>query len=197
MGKKVCVPMISLCLLMSGCGQMSTGELALVIRDEYKTVESGTALLSLVADYGQRIYQYDIQLEYQGDETTLTLVQPAEIAGIRVNILKGETTLEYEGVQVETGALDEIGLSPVGSVPLFYQSLRESFIGETCLETVGESQWLRVDYREPDQVPGTGHEVTLWFDTSTYHVTKGELSYDGYRIIDCTVVDMSVTCTQE
>lgn len=197
MGNKVCVPMISLCLLLSGCGQMSTGDLALTIRDEYNTVESGSATLTLTADYGQRIYQYEIQLDYHENKTMLTLVYPEEVAGIQVSIQDGKSLLEYQGMQLETGNLDDMGLSPVGSVPVFYQALREGFVGETSLEDVAETQWLRVDYRGPEQVPGTGREVTLWFDINTYHITKGEISDNGYRVIDCTVNEMNVICTPE
>ena len=114
----MCVLMMILGLSLSACGGAEGGnraeQLALDIRGEYLEMGGCTASLELTADYGQRVYTYGIGLNYAREgETTLTITAPENIAGVTARILEGETALEYDGMRVETGPLDDSGMSPV------------------------------------------------------------------------------------
>ena len=61
------------------------------------------------------------------------------------------------------------------------------------LETLGEREVLPVDCRGPEAQPGTGRECALWFDPDTHALLRGELSQDGYTVIQCTFSDFQVT----
>lgn len=58
-------------------------------------------------------------------------------------------------------------------------------MAECVEEALGETQTLRVSYREPEGTPGTGLEATLWFDPVGHGLLRGELSTDGVTAIQC------------
>jgi hypothetical protein len=39
--------------------------------------------------------------------------------------------------------------------------------------------------RDPEQPVGSGRETTLWFDTTTRALVRGEIAVDGCRVILC------------
>ncbi|MFR4560909.1 MAG: hypothetical protein ACLT5P_06610 [Flavonifractor plautii] len=184
----MCVLMMILGLSLSACGGAEGGnraeQLALDIRGEYLEMGGCTASLELTADYGQRVYTYGIGLNYAREgETTLTITAPENIAGVTARILEGETALEYDGMRVETGPLDDSGMSPVDAVPVLMDYVQEGFIAECGMEAQGESEVLRVVCREPESAAGEGG-VLLWFDPSTPPFCGGAVQ-DGFTVIQC------------
>ena len=104
-----------------------------------------------------------------------------------------EPFLEFDGVSLETGPLDDTGLSPLSAAPALLRCAREGFIAESALETVGESECLKVVCRDPEVQPGTGTEVSLWFDAGTHALKQGEILSDGARIVACIFTQFSMT----
>ncbi|MBC5738217.1 hypothetical protein H8S62_14485 [Lawsonibacter sp. NSJ-52] len=191
--------MIILCLLLASCGQGGQGggskaeQLALEIRTEYIGMTACTASMDVTADYGERVYRYGMGLTWEKDaQTVLTLTSPEDVAGVTVRIEAGETALEFDGARIETGALSPDGLSPVDSVPALLDWVKEGFIAECAEETLGEVQTLRVCYRDPDAAAGTGTEASVWFDTATHGLVRGEVSVDGATVIQCAFTDFQM-----
>jgi hypothetical protein len=189
---RACAQMIMLCLLLTACGgkggagTSKAEELALNIRAEYLSMTACTAKLDVVADYGERVYNYGIDLNWKKESGYLLAVTaPEDIAGVTVSVEAGQTVLEYDGARIETGAITPDGLSPIDALPAFLDYAREGFMAECVEEELGEIQALRVSYREPDHTPGTGLEASLWFDTVSHALLRGELSSDGLAIIRC------------
>ena len=64
----LCVPMIS--LLLAACGGGVQGseaeQLALLVRGEYLAMTSCAMEASVTADYGQRVYQYELTARGRG-----------------------------------------------------------------------------------------------------------------------------------
>lgn len=197
MGRRrwMCLPMIALALLLGGCGPVEGSaeeQLALEIRGEYLELAGFSASLELTADYGQRVYQYamDVSWEREG-ETVLTLTAPETVAGVTARLRDGETALEYDGMRVETGPLDQSGLSPVDAVPALLGYIREGYIAACGMEELDGKKVLRLICRDPEKTAGEGLECSLWFDPGTHALLRGELSQDGFTVIRCGVVDFS------
>ena len=133
---------------------------------------------AITADYGQRVYQYELAVAVDGEETTLTLSAPDTVAGITARVTGQDGQLEYDDLSVETGPLD-------------LEGARSGYIVSCALEEDGAL--LRMDCGDPEGTPGTGSEVSLWFDTSTHAMSRGEISVDGFRAILCEFTDFAMS----
>ena len=177
----ICVLMMT--LFLTGCGGgggKEAEELALSIRGEYLAMESCAIQASVTADYGQRVYEYEMAVSVNGEETVLTLSAPETVAGLTARLAGEESQLEFDGLSVETGPLDGDGLTPVSAVPALLEAARSGYITACGLE--GEGTVLRVDCGDPTGSPGAGTEYALWFDASAHTLIKGEISVDGFRV---------------
>lgn len=186
----VCVLMTT--LLLTGCGKAGVSEaeeLALTIRGEYLAMTGCAARAAITADYGQRVYRYELAVAVSGEETVLTLSAPETVAGLSARLDGEESLLEFDGVSVETGPLDGNGLTPVSAVPALLEAAKSGYITACALEEDGTV--LRVDCGDPAGSPGTGTETALWFDAATHALTRGEISSDGFRVILCEFSDFT------
>lgn len=188
----VCVLMTSL-LLLTGCtggGGVSEAEQeALLIRGEYLEKENFSAQAHVVADYGQRVYEYEFDVAVNGEDTRITVTAPETVAGISAHLEGDSSLLEYEDLVLETGPLDDDGLTPVSAVPDILEAVRSGFI-RTCSYT--EDGAVRVDCTDPEQAPGQGKSTALWFDRESHALLKSELSLDGYLMITCEFTDFTM-----
>jgi len=184
---------ISLCVLMmtllplSGCfggGERQKAlDAALTIRSEYLALTDFSSQVQLRADYGLRVYDYTLDVRSDQQEMVLTVAAPELIAGIAARVKAEESFLEFDGLSVETGPLNEQGLTPLSAVPALLEAVRGAYITACCFE---DSGLLRVDCGSPDVPPGTGTEYVLWLHPDTHDLTRGEISVDGRRCIECT-----------
>ena len=184
----LCVLMMT--LLLAGCGQTGGNEaeeLALTIRGEYLALDACSAQTTVTADYGQRVYEYELAVSVDGEETVLTLSAPETVAGLTARLAGPDSFLEFDGLSVETGPLDGDGLTPVSAVPALLEAARSGYITACALEEDGAL--LRVDCGDPAGSPGTGTEYALWFDAATHALTRGEISANGFRVILCEFSD--------
>ena len=154
----LCVPMIT--LLLAGCGGKTQGseaeQLALLVRGEYLEMTACSLDASITADYGQRVYQYELSAAVGEEET------------------------------VQTGTLDSEGLTPMSALPALLETAQSGYIAACALEEQeGGGRLLRIDCGDPEGEPGTGTETTLWFDSDTCALVRGEISVDGFRVITC------------
>ena len=165
-------------------------ELALTIRGEYLAMDSCAVRASVTADYGQRVYQYEMAAAVNGEETILTLSAPETVAGLTARIAGADSRLEFDGLSVETGPLDDSGLTPVSALPALLEAARGGYIVACALEEDGAL--LRVDCGDPTTTPGSGTETVLWFDAATHALVKGEVSVDGFRAILCEFIGFTM-----
>ena len=175
-----------LLLPLNGCfggeGQKAL-DTALTIRGEYLSYPPFSTQAQLRADYGQRVYDYTLDVSVSEEEILLTVTEPDLIAGITARIKADENFLEFDDLRLETGALDETGLTPISAIPRMLTAIRQDYLTTYCFD---ESGALRVSCGDPDLPPGTGTEYTLWFHPDTHDLMQGEISVDGVRRIFCT-----------
>ncbi len=190
-----CVPMISL-LLLTGCagggGEQKAEELALAVRGEYLAARSCQGTAVLTADYGQRVYRYELNFSEDPEGTTLTLTAPDTVAGITARLPEeGDGVLEYEGTVLETGALDDSGLTPVAAIPAMLRELRQGYLDQAALEDGASGQSLCLRLRDPEREPGEGIETSLWLDSAAGTLLRGEIGLDGFTAIQCEFTTFS------
>ena len=177
----LCVLMMT---LLTGCGAAGVSEaeeLALTVRREFLEMTGCTSGASITADYGQRVYQYQVEVRSGEEGTTLTITAPETAAGLTAHVTGEDSQLEYDGLWVETGPLNGEGLTPVSAVPALLQAAKSGYITACCLEET----LLRVDCGNPEGTPGKGTESSLWFDRESHALVRGEIRSDGFRVILC------------
>lgn len=184
-----CVPMMML-LLLPACSGGSAGvseaeELSLEIRGEYLELSDWTTDATVTADYGQRVYQYQLTAVAQGEETVLTLSAPETVAGITARLKGEDSLLEYDGMSVETGPLDKNGLTPVSAIPVLMETAKTGYITSCAMEEGESGPLLHISCGDPEGRPGAGVETALWFDAGNHALVRGEISVDGFRTILC------------
>lgn len=179
----LCVLMMT--LLLSGCAgggeDQKALDLALTIRSEYLALNRFFAQTELTADYGQRVYEYGIQVDASPEETVLTVTSPDLVAGVTGRFQTEEAFLAYDGLVLETGPLTDDGLTPITAIPALLEAVKSGYI-TAC--SAGEDLF-RVDCGSPDVPVGTGTEFVLWFDPESHDLVRGEVSQDGRRCIFC------------
>ncbi len=189
MRRWTCIPMTGLLLaaLLCGCGgESGDNQQTLALREAFLSMESCSGSMGVTADYGERVYEYTV--EFSGDGNggmNLVLTAPEEVAGITAHIAQGQTALEFDGVALETGPLNQDGLSPLDALPAFVAAMQTGYLAESGSEPMGETEMLRLVFREPDRSPGQGLETVLWFDKEGNSLRKGELRSDGYTVVRC------------
>lgn len=183
----ICVLMMTLLLCACGVagGESGPQEQALAIRGEYLEAAGCTARLDVTADYGQRVYSYTVDAVVTGADTVITVAAPEEVAGVIARLSDAGGWLEYDGAVLETGPLDENGLTPLSAVPVLLESTRSGFMDSCTAEQLGERDTVRVLCRDPEVPAGQGREITLWFDTQSHVLVRGEIAVDGFRVILC------------
>lgn len=183
----VCVLMIS--LLLSSCGSAegeTADDLALKLRGEYLAAESCTGTACVSADYGQRVYQYELEFQSDEEQTILTLTAPETVAGLTARLSWEEgSVLEYDGAVIETGPLNENGLTPVSAIPSIQRTIQKGYLDSCVLEETEGGSALRLTSRDPEQELGSGTETVLWFDPNTFQLQRGEIWQDGFCVIQC------------
>lgn len=188
MRKSTMVCVLMMMLALSACGgarENDPQQQVLALRTDYLEADGCTAKLTVKADYGQRVYAYDVEVVVAGGESVLTVTAPEELAGITARLTDGQSQLEYDGAVLETGPLSEDGLTPLSAVPALLECARSGFIHSSTAERLGERETLRVLCRDPEQPAGKGREVSLWFDSASRALIQGEIHLDGYRVILC------------
>ena len=187
--KLICTQMIALLLagILCGCGGAEKEtDLILQLRADFLAMDGCTGTMDLTADYGQRVYDYTVEFSSsKQDGMTMVITAPESVAGITATIAKGQTSLEFDGVQLETGPLNEDGLAPLDALPAILTAIQSGYIAETSSERMGETEVLRICCREPEKEPGQGLETIVWFDQVQKTLLRGELRNDGFTVIQC------------
>ncbi len=182
-----CVLMTS--LLLSACGRAegeTADDLALKLRGAYLAAECCSGTACVTADYGQRVYRYEMEFQSTGEETILNLTAPETVTGLTARLSwKEGSVLEYDGAVMETGPLNQDGLTPVASIPSMLRTVREGYLDACVLEESEEGTSLRLTSRDPEQDPGHGTETVLWADPDTFQLLRGEIWQDGFCVIQC------------
>ena len=177
----VSVLMIPL-LLLGGCGER---EAALekgfsAFRGALAGADALSAVVRLTADYGGTEADYVLELNCDGDETAVTVVEPALIAGVKASVKWGQTSVTYEGVMLGVSPLDEEGVTPVSALPVMLHAMAEGYT---------ELLWWEGGYIAARLYAGETSACTVWIDGDTLTPVAAEISSAGVTVVTCRFSD--------
>ena len=182
MRKWLCVPMMTLLLLLSACGGEGEREAA-DLRDRYHDMAGCTMEAAVTCSQGDRVWQAELRCEYVPDgEITVEVLSPEAIAGVRA-VLDGDTlTLEYEDLCLNAGTLSSQSVSPMDCLPRLMSALRDGWLLEENEET-----WNDVPCRRlmVDQSGTQNGKIvsTIWLRKEDGTPVRGEISVEGEIIL--------------
>ena len=133
------------------------------------------------ADFGDRTVDYFLRYERTPAAETVTVLEPSELADIKVTILPEAGRLLFDGLILETGALPGTGLSPLEAVPYAFGCWQAGYSDSVRDETLSGVEAICAVYNtKQDSKP---MRLVTWFDKATYRPLRSE-TYAG----DCCVL---------
>ena len=172
--------MMTLCLLLAGCGQ-GTEEVS--PRAAYQSMSGCQAEAVITCGVGEEdVISFTLRCDYQpGGKHTVEVLAPAAVAGIRAVIDGEELSVVWEDLVLPAGTLGAAKLSPAACISWLMDALRDGWLLEECSETVGETPCLRLALDESSGAQSA--EANLWLRQEDLIPVRGEISLDGEIIL--------------
>lgn len=169
--KRLCLLLLIIpCLVLTACGTGSFSSKRQQLSERLDAVETLNFTASIRAEYTEKTARFTLSYYEDSDGGSVEVVSPSLIAGVTANILPDGTSLEYNGVCLATGALDEYGLSPMSSLPLLVQALKSGSMNSAW----AEGDCLVMELQSTDNL-----SCTVWFEPATMEPQSAELVSDG------------------
>ena len=182
MRKKIYVPMIALCLLLTSCSDAGE-ESSASLRDRYREMSGCTMEAAIVCDQEGMEWEASLRCEYvPGGESVVEVLAPETIAGVKAVISDSDWSLEYEGECLDAGAISSEGISPAACLPRLMNALRDGWLLEENEESWNEVPCLRLCV---DQSGTQNGKIvsTIWLRQDDGMPLRGEISVDGEIIL--------------
>lgn len=182
MRKKIYVPMIALCLLLTSCSDAGE-ESSASLRDRYHEMSGCTMEAAIVCDQEGMEWEASLRCEYvPGGESVVEVLAPETIAGVKAVISDSDWSLEYEGECLNAGAISSEGISPAACLPRLMNALRDGWLLEKNEESWNEVPCLRLCV---DQSGTQNGKIvsTIWLRQDDGMPLRGEISVDGEIIL--------------
>ena len=185
MRKWMCVPMMTLCLLLAGCGGAGgeAGPDAASLRRPYADMAGCEMTAEVAWSDGEQLGQAEVLCTYvPGGETTVEVLSPETIAGVRAVITGEELSLEYEDLCLGAGTLSSQEVSPLACLPRLMSALRDGWLLEENTEDWNGTPCLRLTVDQSG--PQDGKILsTVWLRTEDGTPVRGEIAVEDEIIL--------------
>ena len=180
MKKTPIVFLLLLALWMSGCGQAQQNKYE-SFAEELSSRESLSFTAELTAVYPTRSAEFSLRYNLDGEEQRITVLSPGRISGIQASVERGKTQLAYDGLILDTGDLNDFGLSPMSALPVLIDTMCNGHVDAVWEEDELSVVKLLYDDHTTAQV---------WFTEEMIPV-RAELFSDGVLKIQCEIDNWS------
>ena len=120
--KKLLVLVLLCCLILSGCANAAQQRF-LNYSQELAARDALSFTADLTAFYPDRSAEFSLRFEQKDGVQRVTVLSPGSISGVSARVEQGSTALEYDGLILDTGDLDEYGLTPMSALPMMVDAL--------------------------------------------------------------------------
>jgi hypothetical protein len=171
--------MTALLLLLTSCaaGEDRAAAEMLEIRSALLAATGVTATANIRADYGERVFDFQIRFRGDGSLGEITIIKPDNLAGVTARVSDDGARLMYDGAALDTGPLGD-GLSPAGIIPVLLAEWKGGFVGFLDTEKAGSRETLAMSSALTD----TSSQRT-WFDMKTNLPTRSEVVSNGRTVL--------------
>lgn len=182
MRRRTLVLCVLMMLFLSACGADRTGELLDEITARYAASPAFDARIAARLELTDRTADYVIDWQFRDGQSTLTVAEPEEIAGIRCMTDDAGLHFQYEGA-VLTVDPDGEALSPLEALPQLCFGWSGGQVEDCCRETRQDMETLAVTYSH--QRGGADEVQRVWFDTQRLTPVYAEISENGKLVLAC------------
>lgn len=179
--KRLCVLLFILpCFMLSGCGSAAEEMRFEEFSSDMRVRERVGFTAEVRAEYDGRTARFTLAYDDNGTESTVTVIEPEIISGVSMRFEGGKSVLDCESILIDTGFLDENGLTPVNALPIIVRAMRTG-----QLDSVASVDGVTVWYI----VPEDGMTVALWMSEEGTVPLRAELVSDGRVRLFCEIHD--------
>ena len=169
-------------ILLSACSA-SVDEVT-AIREKVKSVPDATYVATVTASFPKREAEFVLKYARTRDGAgRISVINPAEVAGVALEVSDDGGTLTFDGAKLMTGELDERGTTPFSALPALVRSWSEDEISEAGKTRIFGRDAIMLVSRTEDDFGKT--EYRTWFSRDTYSPLYAETFSDGRRVITC------------
>ena len=187
MRKWLCVPMMTLCLLLVSCGG---AEEETDPRQPYRDMDGCRMEAEVTCTQFDRLWTANLVCDYVPEgETRVEVLAPEHIAGVTAVLRGEELTLEYQDLCLDAGTLSAQRISPAACLPRLISALREGWLLEENEEVWEETPCRRLSL---DQTGTDGGKIvsTVWLREDGTPL-RGEIGVDGEIILTAEFTDFA------
>ncbi len=178
-----------LMLLLTACGGEEKDPAA-ELQAQYANLTGAVMEADVSCHYADEDRAYTLLCDYAPERSTVTVLSPANLAGISATVENGTLTLSYEDISLDAGGYSAAAISPVAALPKLMQAAASGYVTEKSEETVGERPCLRLACDLPDD---EGSVYTTWFDQETLLPLRSEISAEGTVVFEVAWTRFEVT----
>lgn len=177
--KRLCLPLLLVCcLLLSACGSHAAEDRYSSFAQALSETDTLSFTAVLRAEYEDKTVDFTLRYDADTEGAVVTVLAPELVAGIKARVSGGSTALEYEGIIIDTGRLDDYGLTPMSALPTLVEAMRGGHL---------ESYWTE-DNRAVFQLILDDHlYAVVYFESETMTPVRAELVSDGSVRVVCDI----------
>lgn len=185
------VPMIALVLLLASCGSGGGDGETADLRDRYHDCAGCTMEASVSCGQEGLAWEAELRCDYvPGGESTVEVLAPESIAGVKAVLSDTDWRLEYEDASLNAGTLSDEEISPAACLPRLMNALRDGWLLEENEEEWNGVPCLRLTV---DQTGVKDGKIlsTVWLNLSDGTPVRGEIAVDGETILTADFTSFS------
>ena len=181
--KRALLPLLlAACLLLAGCGGRADEKRFAAFSEELAGKEALSFLAELRAEYADRTLEFTLAYAKDAEGETVSVLKPTRISGVRAHLAPGSSTLEFEGLILDTGPLDPYGLTPMNALPRLVETLCTGHL---------DSHWTEEGTLVCHLVLDDHLSASVWFEPESMIPCYAELQSDDTVHIFCTIREWS------
>lgn len=178
----MCVPMMTLCLLLTACGGADKTDAA-DLRDRYHDMTGCTMEAEVTCEQAGLEWSASLRCEYvPGGESTVEVLAPESIAGVKAVVSESDWRLEYGDLCLDIGPLGSEEVSPAMCLPRLMSALRDGWLLEENEETWNDVPCVRVCVDQTGVQDGKIVSA-VWLRQDDGTPLRGEVAVDGETIL--------------
>jgi len=176
--------MTLLLLLLAACGGGGSGETeAADLRDRYHDMAGCTMEAAVSCGQEGLAWEAELRCDYvPGGESTVEVLSPETIAGVKAVLSEPDWRLEYEGESLNAGTLSSEEVSPAACLPRLMSALRDGWLLEENEEEWNGVPCLRLTVDQTGVKDGKLLS-TVWLRRDDGSPLRGEIAVDGEIIL--------------